>query len=125
MLADSYEPEPLPSLETIQARLAKLETPRFDALEEQRKRLLQTELAELRELLAAQAPQYGGIGHNRPPDEMALPNEHTNELAQALETEAAELQKDAPELAQIAEACLLYTSPSPRDQRGSRMPSSA
>ena len=24
-----------------------------------------------------------------------------------------------------AEACLLYTSPSPRDQRGSRMPSSA
>ena len=25
----------------------------------------------------------------------------------------------------VAEACLLYTSPSPRDQRGSRMPSSA
>ena len=24
-----------------------------------------------------------------------------------------------------SEACLLYTSPSPRDQRGSRMPSSA
>ena len=26
---------------------------------------------------------------------------------------------------QQAEVCLLYTSPSPRDQRGSRMPSSA
>ena len=26
---------------------------------------------------------------------------------------------------QIPEICLLYTSPSPRDQRGSRMPSSA
>ena len=26
---------------------------------------------------------------------------------------------------QITESCLLYTSPSPRDQRGSRMPSSA
>ena len=26
---------------------------------------------------------------------------------------------------QYAEPCLLYTSPSPRDQRGSRMPSSA
>ena len=26
---------------------------------------------------------------------------------------------------QLLEACLLYTSPSPRDQRGSRMPSSA
>ena len=25
----------------------------------------------------------------------------------------------------VAKACLLYTSPSPRDQRGSRMPSSA
>ena len=25
----------------------------------------------------------------------------------------------------VVEACLLYTSPSPRDQRGSRMPSSA
>ena len=28
-------------------------------------------------------------------------------------------------LAQFGQACLLYTSPSPRDQRGSRMPSSA
>ena len=30
-------------------------------------------------------------------------------------------------LAEVAQArgCLLYTSPSPRDQRGSRMPSSA
>ena len=26
---------------------------------------------------------------------------------------------------EVANACLLYTSPSPRDQRGSRMPSSA
>ena len=28
-------------------------------------------------------------------------------------------------LADLAKYCLLYTSPSPRDQRGSRMPSSA
>ena len=28
-------------------------------------------------------------------------------------------------LALLAESCLLYTSPSPRDQRGSRLPSSA
>ena len=28
-------------------------------------------------------------------------------------------------IAAYAESCLLYTSPSPRDQRGSRMPSSA
>ena len=29
------------------------------------------------------------------------------------------------EIADLLGACLLYTSPSPRDQRGSRMPSSA
>ena len=30
-----------------------------------------------------------------------------------------------PDLVDLAYDCLLYTSPSPRDQRGSRMPSSA
>ena len=29
------------------------------------------------------------------------------------------------EMSPMAKVCLLYTSPSPRDQRGSRMPSSA
>ena len=32
---------------------------------------------------------------------------------------------DLPPLNERLEDCLLYTSPSPRDQRGSRMPSSA
>ena len=31
----------------------------------------------------------------------------------------------ANEVTRVSECCLLYTSPSPRDQRGSRMPSSA
>ena len=36
------------------------------------------------------------------------------------------LPRDIEEIqAQIILGCLLYTSPSPRDQRGSRMPSSA
>ena len=35
-----------------------------------------------------------------------------------------EILAENPELNDI-ETCLLYTSPSPRDQRGSRMPSSA
>ena len=30
-----------------------------------------------------------------------------------------------PAINSVRESCLLYTSPSPRDQRGSRMPSSA
>ena len=36
-----------------------------------------------------------------------------------LEQAVADMQKD------LVKVCLLYTSPSPRDQRGSRMPSSA
>ena len=32
---------------------------------------------------------------------------------------------DTIELSEVLDYCLLYTSPSPRDQRGSRMPSSA
>ena len=32
---------------------------------------------------------------------------------------------DSTRMRQLLQTCLLYTSPSPRDQRGSRMPSSA
>ena len=39
--------------------------------------------------------------------------------AQRLISERIQLEND------LANVCLLYTSPSPRDQRGSRMPSSA
>ena len=33
--------------------------------------------------------------------------------------------KDKGQVGTVSKVCLLYTSPSPRDQRGSRMPSSA
>ena len=33
--------------------------------------------------------------------------------------------KQTPMIIQVGKVCLLYTSPSPRDQSGSRMPSSA
>ena len=36
-----------------------------------------------------------------------------------------QIYSDAPENVRVENGCLLYTSPSPRDQRGSRMPSSA
>ena len=36
-----------------------------------------------------------------------------------------ETETVAVRLSRVAGSCLLYTSPSPRDQRGSRMPSSA
>ena len=43
-----------------------------------------------------------------------------NEVKQSLDN-----GKDFAALAKKYSTCLLYTSPSPRDQRGSRMPSSA
>ena len=46
-------------------------------------------------------------------------------LSLALPTVANDLPAGAGRLVQRARGCLLYTSPSPRDQRGSRMPSSA
>ena len=43
-------------------------------------------------------------------------------LANELERSVGEVRQ---QFAALQRACLLYTSPSPRDQRGSRMPSSA
>ena len=48
------------------------------------------------------------------------------ESLQSQEAElAARLDEQKSQFDQLATGCLLYTSPSPRDQRGSRMPSSA
>ena len=49
-----------------------------------------------------------------------------NEEASSLDnTVVLNVSKDLPMAQKRFCACLLYTSPSPRDQRGSRMPSSA
>ena len=68
----------------------------------------------VRELISSQAAEhvkYGGV---------------VPELASRMHLSALPLllADFRTELAQ-AQTCLLYTSPSPRDQRGSRMPSSA
>ena len=47
----------------------------------------------------------------------ALVDERDEYMTQSLLSRLSELPRSEP--------CLLYTSPSPRDQRGSRMPSSA
>ena len=46
-------------------------------------------------------------------------------IAQAFLAEGAKVALMARNPDKGAKTCLLYTSPSPRDQRGSRMPSSA
>ena len=48
-----------------------------------------------------------------------------NEQRQSFEQVAKSMEEKHQTISQILKTCLLYTSPSPRDQRGSRMPSSA
>ena len=47
------------------------------------------------------------------------------ELARRIECDESAVKSLAQWPIERLESCLLYTSPSPRDQRGSRMPSSA
>ena len=79
------------------------------------------------------------VASSSPSDASAVPKPASiDPLAQQQETEkkhqeeadaefALAMQQVEAELASIddSQICLLYTSPSPRDQRGSRMPSSA
>ena len=78
------------------------------------------------------------IGANVPPDMMAqdfdgrvdvLPVSDPSifSMAQRLSLAQTQLQlaQAAPQMHNMYEACLLYTSPSPRDRTRSRMPSSA
>ena len=70
-----------------------------------------------------------GVGQDHLPAKLAA---RTEEIAEVLiyahgALHAEELDRDALpfRIAAQRDVCLLYTSPSPRDQRGSRMPSSA
>ena len=47
------------------------------------------------------------------------------ELDSNIKHRPLDVLEDKPAISEAAWPCLLYTSPSPRDQRGSRMPSSA
>ena len=58
-----------------------------------------------------------------PPKGMQTPNTGTHDAALAKKAQEARGSSKVDEV--LAATCLLYTSPSPRDQRGSRMPSSA
>ena len=63
------------------------------------------------------------------PDQHSLPDDKDalRAMVVALQAQSDSLQSEnlSYEKALQIERCLLYTSPSPRDQRGSRMPSSA
>ena len=76
----------------------------------------EVQLDELRELFVA------NVSH-----ELRTPISLLQGYSEAIVDGVAETKEDQQELAQVIldEACLLYTSPSPRDRQKSRMPSSA
>ena len=55
----------------------------------------------------------------------AVPQEKVDAIVEAVQMAPTSSGTQPFELFVISNACLLYTSPSPRDQRGYRMPSSA
>ena len=56
---------------------------------------------------------------------VGLPDKAVSEGFQRMEAAIKNIGYKMPRLKLVVNLCLLYTSPSPRDQRGSRMPSSA
>eukprot|EP00657_Telonema_sp_P-1_P002262 TRINITY_DN15327_c0_g1_i1.p1 TRINITY_DN15327_c0_g1~~TRINITY_DN15327_c0_g1_i1.p1 ORF type:complete len:123 (+),score=33.15 TRINITY_DN15327_c0_g1_i1:263-631(+) len=67
---------------------------------------------------------HWNIQNIKPQDPVGLGLCRQTELDEAVRS-AAERRRKADEKAGIVSACLLYTSPSPRDRTRSRMPSSA
>ena len=59
------------------------------------------------------------------PDTTFVEGGTANELRQALANAKGHLEEAGASLGDVVKACLLYTSPSPRDRQKSRMPSSA
>ena len=54
-----------------------------------------------------------------------IDHHHEDDRFMSLDVAFAELRKEAKEYRKKFQSCLLYTSPSPRDPKTSRMPSSA
>ena len=103
-MANDHEPPPT-TLEDIRDRLAGGATPQFgDSLEAGCRASLRTEIARLRDLMERGAPVHGGIGHNRPPEHLALSVELTVEVKQTIEEIDAEVAKPAPNVEAVAES---------------------
>ena len=103
-MANDHEPPPT-TLEDIRDRLAGGVTPRFgDSLEAGCRASLRNEIARLRDLMERDAPAHGGIGHNHPPEHLALSVELTVEVKQTIEEIDAEVAKPAPNVEAVVES---------------------
>ena len=103
-MADDYEPPPT-TLEDVHNRLEGGVTPQFgDPMEAESRGSLRNEIALLREWMERDAPVHGGIGHNRPPEQLNLSVELTVEVKQAIEEIDAEVAKSAPNVKSVVES---------------------
>ena len=103
-MAHDHEP-PSTTLEEIRNRLEGGIAPQFgDALEAGRRASLRGEIAKLRDLMERDACVHGGIGHNQPPDHLALSVELTVEVKQTIEKIDSEVSKSAPSVEAVVES---------------------
>ena len=103
-MADDREP-PTTTLEEIRERLEGGFSPQFgDALEARRRASLRDEIAKLRDLMERDGRVHGGIGHNQPPEHLALSVELTVEVKQTIERIDSEVSKPAPSVEAVVEA---------------------
>lgn len=104
-MAEQYDELPPPSLDDIRGRLNNGVVPSFgDVFERQEREALRSEIAELRTMLAQAVPQHGGIGHNHPPDDMALSVEMAGNVTTALDEMDEELAKPEPDVSAVVES---------------------
>lgn len=104
-MAEHYSELPPPALEDIQRRIENGVVPSFgNPFEREEREALRRELAELRAFLAQDPPPYGGIGHNQPPEQLALTVELKIEATDAIDQMDAELAKEMPDVEVVVEA---------------------
>lgn len=110
-LAENHESPP-PSLDEIRHRLGEGVSPHFgEAYETESRRELHNKIAMLRAQLAAQAPEHGGIGHNYPPADMALTEDLSTDLNEALATADTEVERGEPNAFEIVKTAGVFERP--------------
>ena len=93
-----------PTLDEIRERLSSGVTPRFgDTDEVVSRETLRNEIAELREMLESMPPRHPGIGHNQPPEPLALSVEVKAEVTLAVKEIDAELTKPSANVGVVVE----------------------
>lgn len=103
-MAESYDP-PHPRLDDIRQRLDGTLASRFgDPFELEQRVSLRAEIAELRSLLREQNLAHGRIGHNGPPEHLALSVEEAQEVSAAVDQIDMELAKELPDLQVVAKS---------------------